>query len=81
MFQDERGAPRHPVNCHRCGVTVLVSKNSLAHTVVQWTASTDACVEIGGGSDPTCHALSGSIDAAVRAGDLQVTDLTTPPHP
>jgi hypothetical protein len=75
VFQDERGGPRQPVRCHRCGTTVLVRKNSLAHTVVQWTTSTDACTELAGASARACPFLADSIDAAVRAGELEVADL------
>jgi hypothetical protein len=78
VFEDERGAPRHPVNCARCGVCVLVKKNSLAHTVVQWTTSTEACGELSSATRSvtvTCAFLRDSIDAAVATLELAVGEL------
>jgi hypothetical protein len=65
--------------CERCGVCVLVKKNSPPHTSVQW--STDAvrgCAEFaavvaGGGRTALvggCGSLGESIDRAVRDGRL-----------
>jgi hypothetical protein len=84
-FQDERGEPRHPVACLRCGVRVLVRKNSLAHTVLQWTSATDTCTELSAGHRPaalipTCAYLADSVDAAVRARQLDVADFADPPR-
>jgi hypothetical protein len=58
---------------------VLVKKNSLAHTLVQWTSDTDKCVQLGGHADraliPTCTQLRASIESSVREGMLPVGDL------
>lgn len=86
MFQDERGGPQHPLGCRRCGVTVLVKKHSLAHTVVQWTSATDACTELGtetpvGALVPSCPFLRDTIESAVLARDLEVGDLARPDSP
>ena len=81
MFEDDRGGPAQPLNCAGCGVSVLVKKNSLAHTVVQWTTSTDACRELGSAADraaATCSLLRDSIDAAVRTRRLEVAELSSP---
>jgi hypothetical protein len=68
----------NPVSCRRCGSYVLVEKNSLAHTAVQWTAATDQCAELGGRADraliPTCAQLRESIEASVRSGRVPVPE-------
>lgn len=72
----------YPVSCHRCGTCVLVKKNSLAHTEIQWTTGTDRCAELGKtirpavlhSITPTCEALRDSVEAAVRGGLLPVPD-------
>ena len=70
-----------PLSCHRCGTCVLVKKNSLAHTLVQWTSDTDGCVELAEhaevdrGRVPTCLQLRDSIETAVRRGQLHVPEL------
>lgn len=85
--EDERGAPRHEVTCHRCGTCVLVKKNSLAHTAVQWVSATDRCVGLVAGAEdpsgvaPTCRFLRDSIDDGVRAGSVEVPDLTVGTSP
>ena len=62
-----------PVRCEGCGVSVLVKKNSPAHTSIQWTReATDGCAEFAaaGGSSAlidTCRTLRDSIDAAALA--------------
>lgn len=69
-----------PLACLACGNRVLVKKNSLQHTSVQWT--TDAarsCPEFAAnGRDTaliaTCLKLRDSIDQAVRDGVLEVAD-------
>lgn len=67
-----------PLSCHRCGTCVLVKKNSLAHTLVQWTTDTDQCVELAQrsaadrGTVLTCLQLRDSIETAVRGGELHV---------
>lgn len=77
MYDDERGAPRQPVDCQGCGARVLVRKNSLAHTAVQWTTAADNCRARQGGSGVpavTCTFLRDSIEAAVRTGRLEVAE-------
>ncbi|MGW4421497.1 hypothetical protein [Streptosporangium sp. NPDC004631] len=68
-----------PVSCSSCGSCVLVKKNSLAHTLVQWTTDTEQCVELIRGVDrgvvPTCTRLRDSIEDAVRLGAVPVPDL------
>ena len=83
MFQDERSGPDQPVECQHCGASVLVKKNSLAHTVVQWTSATDACAPLtvdgpARALTPTCPYLRDSIDAAVRSRALGVGHLEPP---
>lgn len=62
-----------PVRCEGCGMSVLVKKNSPAHTSIQWTREAAAgCAEFAaaGGSSAlidTCHTLRDSIDATVLA--------------
>ncbi|GAA3383429.1 hypothetical protein [Cryptosporangium minutisporangium] len=57
---------------------MLVKKNSLAHTLVQWTSGTDQCTELGGHADRalirTCTQLRASIESSVREGLLPVGD-------
>ncbi|GAA5050638.1 hypothetical protein HNP84_006618 [Thermocatellispora tengchongensis] len=69
----------HPVSCHACGSCVLVKKNTLAHTLVQWTTDTGRCVELSGHSDrgtvPTCTRLRDSIETGVRRGLVPVADM------
>jgi Fe-S cluster biogenesis protein NfuA len=60
-----------PHVCDGCGTTVLVKKNSLQHTSVQWQGATSACPCLG----PTvagCPLLRDSIDQAVRDGSIEV---------
>jgi len=69
------------LTCERCGVEVLVKKNSPQHTSIQW--STDAvrgCAEFaaaiaGGGRTALivgCGSLQTSIDHAAHQGRLDV---------
>ena len=68
-----------PLACRLCGNQVLVKKNSLAHTSVQWTEVT-RCTEFAAVATdlterallPGCHELRESIDSAVRAGRIEV---------
>lgn len=67
-----------PLACRSCGNQVLVKKNSLAHTAVQWTEAT-RCAEFALASDltaralqPTCSAMRASIESAVLAGRIEV---------
>lgn len=67
-----------PVSCD-CGNRVLVKKNSLQHTSVQWTSSTSSCPEFtASGQAPalikTCLRLRDNIEKAVRDGLLEVED-------
>lgn len=68
-----------PVSCSSCGSCVLVKKHSLAHTLVQWTAETDQCVELSRHVDrgvvSTCTRLRDSIEDSVRLGAIPVPDL------
>ncbi|WOX24983.1 hypothetical protein [Streptomyces solicathayae] len=70
------------VECGACGNQVLCEKFSPAHTAVQWTEEAAAvCPSIAervAAGEPSarvrvCAALRDSIDAAVAAGDLEVT--------
>ncbi|WP_219418193.1 hypothetical protein [Pseudonocardia nigra] len=71
-----------PLSCRRCGTSVLVEKNSLAHTLVRWTTATDGCVELTEHAQrvperaltPTCLQLRDSIETAVRRGELVVPE-------
>jgi hypothetical protein len=79
----ETKPPMQPVSCNRCGVGVLVRKNSLAHTLVQWTTRTDQCSDLSDRTEPgesraltaTCHDLRDSIEKAVRNREIDVADL------
>ncbi|MGW7536056.1 MULTISPECIES: hypothetical protein [unclassified Amycolatopsis] len=68
-----------PHECRSCGTCVLVKKNSLKHTSIQWT--TDAATSCpvfaahaaSGGNTAlldTCEKLADSIDSAVRDGNF-----------
>ncbi|WP_326569804.1 hypothetical protein VSH64_01760 [Amycolatopsis rhabdoformis] len=72
-----------PHECRSCGTIVLVKKNSLAHTSIQWT--TDAsrscpvfAAHVAAGRHPalldTCEKLADSISDAVADGRLTVRD-------
>lgn len=74
---DERGDPDQPVACTRCGVQVLVKKNSLPQTSVQWLSRTSQCPEMDRDITErafvgTCHGLRDSIEEAVRAQQVEV---------
>jgi hypothetical protein len=82
LVRDERRGPSCAVECERCGATVLAAKFSPQHTSVQWTgAAVSACVEfsvaaaLGRTSARVagCGSLRDSIDAAVKAGRLEVS--------
>lgn len=67
-----------PVACRTCGNQVLVKKNSLAHTAIQWFDSS-RCVEfalLDGVNERatvrSCLELRASIEVAVRAGEIEV---------
>ncbi|KZB84456.1 hypothetical protein [Amycolatopsis regifaucium] len=72
-----------PLACRTCGTTVLVKKNSVQHTSIQWT--TDAAkscpvfaAQAASGARTalldTCANLSDSIGAAVKDGLLEVPE-------
>lgn len=72
-----------PVDCTACGTRVLVKKNSLKHTSVQWqTDPAASCPVLRAGADagrPTarqesCPRLRASISYAVSEGLLDVGD-------
>ncbi|HKN54428.1 MAG TPA: hypothetical protein VJX66_18145 [Amycolatopsis sp.] len=69
-----------PHSCRSCGTCVLVKKNSLQHTSIQWTSEPAAsCPEFAAADGPTalldtCPKLSDSIADAVREGTLAVAD-------
>lgn len=87
LQQDERPAPSFEVACQRCATAVLVKKNSLAHTVVQWTEPSEKCIGMTHvETQPipeTCVYLRASIEAEVRAGNLipGTMDLPAPDGP
>lgn len=74
-------AGRDALACDRCGAQVLVAKNSLLHTSVQWTRQAERrCHEFAeaaaAGRDvarvAACTALRDSIERAVAEGRLAV---------
>lgn len=84
---DQLTAGLCPVRCEICAEVVLVKKNSLAHTSIQWSpAALAGCVEFTGaradGRDSalveTCHTLMASVDRAVRDGVVPVPDEWAP---
>lgn len=79
--------PMAPVVCRNCGAQVLARKSSWNQTSVQWNAEATArCAERrearelpmpgGRGVFLMCTALSESISAAVRRGELRIVDET-----
>jgi hypothetical protein len=67
--------------CERCGVCVLVKKNSVQHTSVQWSpAAVRGCAEFAAtvadgrptARVATCASLRDSIDRAALEGRLEV---------
>lgn len=71
-----------PVSCEACGTEVLVRKNSLTQTTVQWTGPTQDCPELRArreaGEDTArvahCEQLRTSIDEAVAAGRVAIVE-------
>jgi hypothetical protein len=69
-----------PLACLACGNQVLVKKNSLQHTSVQWTSdAARSCPEFAANGRATaliatCPKLRDSIEQAVRDGALEVAD-------
>ena len=69
-----------PHECRACGTCVLVKKNSINHTSIQWTTNaTESCPVFADADGPTalldtCPKLADSIDDAVREGTLAVAD-------
>ena len=81
---------QHEVQCRECGTCVLVRKNSLSHTSVQWQDDPDTVCPTfretaslrGSSITPRegCPQLRESIDRAVLDGTLPVPDGSpTPP--
>ena len=63
-----------PVDCARCGTTVLVSKSSAEQTSIQWEVDSSVCpLRAGLAVGDTCPALSDSIRDEVLAGRLEVS--------
>lgn len=71
-----------PLSCRLCGTQVMVAKNSLAQTTVQW-ADSSGCVEFSRHQDvpdcpnavvPTCFHLRDSIETAVSSGEIVVAN-------
>jgi hypothetical protein len=74
-----------PHDCRSCGTRVLVKKNSLAHTSIQWTGQAShrcpvLAAHVAAGHHPAlldgCGDLTDSIAAAVHDGTLPVADGT-----
>ncbi|MEU4523972.1 hypothetical protein AB0F52_35290 [Amycolatopsis sp. NPDC024027] len=69
-----------PHECRSCGTCVLVKKNSIQHTSIQWTSRpADTCPVFADAGGPsalldTCPKLADSISGAVREGTLAVAD-------
>jgi hypothetical protein len=69
-----------PHECRSCGTCVLVKKNSIQHTSIQWTTvPAQTCPVFAAAGGPTalldtCPKLAGSISDAVRDGTLAVAD-------
>jgi len=67
LARDERQGATCTVECERCGARVLAAKFSPQHTSVQWTEAAVSALVAG------CGSLRDSIDAAVKAGRLEVS--------
>ncbi|MFI7121565.1 hypothetical protein [Amycolatopsis sp. NPDC049868] len=72
-----------PLNCRSCGTCVLVKKNSMQHTSIQWTSDASRSCPVfaeqkASGAQTalldTCGNLSESIDAALKDGLLEVPE-------
>ncbi len=75
--------PLREVACRRCATTVLVRKNTLTQTSIQWLGDAGAvCAELAEkrvagvhtGRVARCESLRTSIDEAVADGRLEVLD-------
>ena len=70
------------VSCTACATRVLVRKNSLTQTTVQWLSDTTSCHELAArraagehtGRVAHCASLRTSIDEAVAAGIVTVVE-------
>lgn len=67
-----------PHECPGCGNRVLVRKNAMSQTAVQWLESTK-CLEFMRSESltaralvPSCKLLNDSIDEAVKAGRIEI---------
>ena len=80
--------PMVPVVCRECGADILARKSSWNQTSVQWnTDATSRCAERAEAAKTSaadsrgvflaCSALSESITAAARRGDLSIVDEIT----
>lgn len=78
-------ADLRPLKCRSCATAVLVKKNSLEHTSIQWTTDPAAsCPELRAGEaagrvtalQDTCSKLRASIAYAVAEGLLDVGERT-----
>lgn len=84
MARFENGTPEapamHEVACLTCPTRVLVRKNSLTQTSIQWLSDAGSCPELAArraageltARVARCDALRASIDSAVVEGRLQV---------
>ena len=61
------------LDCLHCAGRVLVKKNSWAHTSIEWTADAVARCDAFSAHDG-CPRLHRSIEHAITAGRLQVSD-------
>ncbi len=73
-----------PVSCGQCGTEVLVRKNSVKHTSIQWTTDpARSCPEFANtnGGRPvgmSCPKLRRSIEHAVLEGMVHIVDKEAP---
>lgn len=82
VTDDVREAGSRPVECARCGTSVLVAKFSPQHTSVQWSLeSVYACAEFSARTAAgeqtalieACAGMRASIDRAVLEGRLAIS--------
>ncbi|MFJ4102016.1 hypothetical protein [Amycolatopsis japonica] len=72
-----------PLNCRSCGTCVLVKKNSMQHTSIQWTSDASRSCPVfaeqkASGAQTalldTCGNLTASIEIALKDGLLEVPE-------
>ncbi len=82
VHADDRHVSPQPVECARCGATVLVVKFTPQHTSVQWSAAAAGCcaefrARAAEGTRSAlidgCASLRDSIDVAAASGRLTVS--------